>query len=193
MAEQILVNISSAPFTVNLPSGRPVTILPGFGVQGDFFLRYLSSGQFVTLGGMPAGMTVRGISQPLATEGTRKEDTAQPKYSNATKRTPPKVAPKTVAVALAEEGKTQTAENLSAAVPSVADSLQSTEGGLAGLNAEQWMDRIQKISDTTLAQQMKVSELRLLAVLLGVASADLLQTKTDLISAIRVKCNHESN
>lgn len=189
MADQIVVNISKAPVTVCMPSGKPVVILPGYAVQGDCFMKYVMSGQIVPLSNVPVGFAVRGVAQPLAKEGMRSDGKSSVSFGNAPKSAKSStVAPKGTAVSLAESGKEATEENIRASIEAAGGAkLPSSEGTYEGLTVEQWAERLRKVSDNTLGQQMKLHTLRDLARFLGVDSAELLQTKADLISAVRIK------
>lgn len=189
MAEQILVNISQAPITVSMPSGKPVAILPGFAIKGDHFARFAMSGTLVTLASIPAGFSIRGVSDPMANEGIRSDSGSSTTFGAAPKsKAKPSPVPKTTAMALAESGVAPTEQAVANDVANRSGvEIDVTSSSYMGLERSQWDARLHSISDTTLAQQMKLSDLTGLARFLGIESADLLRTKMDLIQAIRVK------
>lgn len=189
MTEQILVNISKARAVVSLPTGRPYIIEPGFAVQGDHFAKFVSSGVLVPLAHIPAGFTVRGISHPLGGEGVRQDSQAPSYAKNANKSAKPVAAPKQITAAenLANQGKTtseEVSETLLAGVPGHDPDGKPT---CQGLTNEQWKTRLQGISDATFLQQMKLGQLRELAVFFGIESASVIQTKPDFVRAIRLR------
>lgn len=187
MAELILVNVSKAPATVNLPTGRPIIILPGYAVAGDHFARYVQVGTLVPLPSVPVGFMVKGVSEPMRSEGVRTSQDPSHMTDHKSKATSSvqATAPKTTAVAMAENGQSTDMANIAAAT---GVTLGDGEMLLDGVSRAGWIARVRSISDTTLAQQMKVDQLRSLAKLLGVDSADMLNTKFDIITSIRVKC-----
>lgn len=190
MAEHIIVNVSKAPCQVSLPSGRPIIILPGFAVSGDHFTKFISSGQLLPLAAIPAGFSVKGVSFPLAMEGIRSDSSPSHVFGGATKSAKnPNATKKATAVAMAESGKGTSEADILANVQANTGAVLSSNAPKTyeGATVEQWVTRLHSISDTTLGQQMKLNKLRELASFLGVESAEILQTKADLIQAVRVK------
>lgn len=186
--EQIIVNVSRAPCAISLPSGRPILLNPGFAVQGNYFLRFLDPGKLEVLAKIPAGFTVRGVSQPLAGDQSRDNSAASNKVQGKIEnKSQPRVAAKTAASALAESGKDATLENLATGIPGAITASQNADEGYMGATAATWIARIQGISNATLAQQLKLNELKGLAKFLGVESE--LHTKAELVEAVRVKAN----
>lgn len=187
MVESILVNISNTPMTIFLPSGRPLIVNPGYAVQGDHFVRYVASGQFVLLPSIPVGFRIKGISQPCSVDQIRSTQGSPVGFSNAPKsKSMAKAKPaNTTTIAMANPGaSTQEIEN--AALGDAASSVSDAHT-FEGLSLDSWKARLHSISDTTFAQQMKLSQLKGLAKFLGIESADLMQTKADFIAAVRIK------
>ena len=187
MAEAILVNISKAPMTIFLPSGRPLIVNPGYAVQGDHFTRYIASGQFVSLPHVPAGFKILGVTQPCQTEQVRSVSGNPVGFGNSNKSKSMAKAKPHVATTVAMANPGASAQEIAeTALGSAATSVSNTSS-FEGLSVDAWKARLHSISDTTFAQQMKLSQLRGLAVFLGIDSADLIQTKADFITAIRVR------
>ncbi len=188
MAEQIVVNISKAPYAITLPSGRPLAVLPGYAVQGNHFVKFVTAGVFVPLAGIPAGFKILGVSSPLGADGVRSDSVSSTGFNNAPKsRAGNRTVPATAASALAAAGRPATNEAIAASMADVPGMADTATDRYDGLDVPQWKERIRGISDTTLAQQMKLGSLKDLARFLGIESADLLQTKADLIAAVRVR------
>lgn len=187
-SELILINISSSPTTVSLPTGRPIIVLPGFGVAGDYFVKYMQIGVLMPIASIPSSFKVKGIAEPLRTEGVRTtRDPSEAVNKNQPFRpatTGAAATPKSSLVAMAEAGLGTSDKDIAKA-----HNLDIKEGDLLdGLTREAWVSRIQAISEATLAQQMKLDQLRNLARFLGIYSADILATKADIISAVRIRC-----
>lgn len=185
-SELILVNISNSPATVNLPTGRPVIVLPGFGIAGDYFVKYMQVGVLMPIAAIPNAFKVKGIAEPLRSEGVRtsRDPSSMTSDVNQPFRNGKTVAVKSTLVSLAETGAGTTDKDVANA-----HNVQLPEGELLdGITREGWVSRVQSISDTTLAQQMKLDQLRNLARFLGIDSADILATKSDIIAAVRIRC-----
>lgn len=184
--EQVLVNISKAPVSVTLPSGRPILINPGFAVQGDYFLKFIDPGRIETLARIPAGFSVRGVSQPLLTDQTRDNNSSSSRTTGKLEnKSNAKAALKTAGAALAAEGKELTVQNLAKNIPGFTGTGEAGEETFQGVTAATWISRIKAVSSSTLAQQTKLGDLKALAKFLGVASE--FATKADLIEAVRLK------
>ena len=189
MSEQVFVNISHKPYIVSLPTGRPYAIQPHYAVQGDHFRKFISSGEFVPLAAIPAKFTVKGITSPLASEGVRGDSQAPNHNKSKLSRPAPAQAakPKTAAMAMAEAGKTspqEVADGILAGTPGYDSDASST---FEGLTFQGWKERLAGISDATFGQHMKLAQLRGLAKFLAIESADILQTKVEFITAIRMR------
>lgn len=189
VSELILVNISSSPTTVNLPTGRPIIVLPGFGIAGDYFSKYMQAGILMPVAAIPANFKIRGIAEPLRSEGVRTSRdpssaavAGNPRGASGSDFRGPAV-PSAIS-ALAKEGSGTSNQD----VASSFGINTPTSELLDGVTREGWVSRVQSISDTTLAQQMKLDQLRGLARFLGIDSADLLSTKAEIISAVRIRC-----
>ena len=189
MTEQVLVNISKAPLVISLPTGRPLIVDPGFAIQGDFFAKFASSGSFVPLHSIPVGFTVRGISAPLAGEGVR-NDAQAPRYANNASKSKQPVEtskPVTAVQDIADKNQTTPEEAAKALLQGVPGHDPNAPDTCQGLSMVQWKERLRGISDATFLQQMKLGQLRELAVFFGIESAGVLQTKPDFVRAIRLK------
>lgn len=188
MAEHIFVNISKSPYVVCLPSGRMLNILPGHAVQGNYFARFSNADKFVSLPAIPAGFMIKGVSQPLQDESTRGDGNSSVSYGKQSpKREGRKAEPAATVLSVAKGSAGEAEKNVEDVVRLSEGTTIPTTDTFEGLNKDQWIHRIRSISDTTLAQQMKLAQLKGLAVFLNIGSADQLQNKGELTQALRVK------
>jgi len=183
----ILVNTSTTPVSIFMPSGKPLTIPPGIGVRGDWLNKYVGVvPQFQLLQQVPADFNIRGITDPMKDEFVRdNRDPSHFRRPESREKSVTATSPvKTKASQAAEEGHSQDTESMvKREVPNAPDEKDNFQGAAVDV----WRSRIRQYSDSTLGQQLKLTELREVAKLLGVDAADVLSTKKDLITALRVK------
>lgn len=185
----VLVNCGKSPISIFTPHGKPITIPPGIGVKGDqaWLSKHIGVNDLTLLQQVPALFKVRGITEPMKEELVRDTREASHFRRPEVKRRAAPVGPasiKTKASQAIEEGKSSDTGNLAqAADPSTNDGEATYQGSTAAI----WRKSILSISDSTLSQQLKLADLRGVASLLGIESADVLATKRDLITALRVK------
>ena len=183
----ILVNTSETPVSIFMPSGKPLTVPPGIGVRGDWLDKYIGVvSQLQLLQQVPANFNIRGITDPMSNEFVR--DNRDPSHFRRPEARPSPVtsttAVETKASEAAAKGESQnTKDMVEREVPTAAPEQDQFQGATADV----WRGRVRQYSDSTLGQQLKLPELREVARLLGVDAADVLSTKKDLITALRVK------
>lgn len=183
----ILVNTSETPVSIFLPSGKPLTVPVGIGVRGDWLEKYIGMvPQLQLIQQVPANFNIRGITDPMKEEFVR--DNRDPSHFRRPEgRSTPVTATspvQTKASEAAAKGESQDAKDMvSREVPGAAPEQDQFQGA----SADVWRGRVRQYSDSTLGQQLKLPELREVARLLGVDAADVLSTKKDLITALRVK------
>lgn len=183
----ILVNTSTTPISIFMPSGKPITIPPNIGVRGDWLDKYIGTvPQLQLIQQVPSDFNIRGITDPMKDEFVR--DNRDPSHFRRPENQPTRVTPaspvKTKASQAAEEGKGTDSKSI---VEREVPNAPIEEANFQGASADVWRGRIRQYSDSTLGQQLKLTELREVAHLLGVDAADVLSTKKDLITALRVK------
>jgi hypothetical protein len=185
----VLVNCGKSPISIFTPHAKPITILPGIGVRGDvdWLAKHIGVNDLTLIQQLPAGFNIRGIVDPMKEELVR--DTRDPSHFRRPEARRPQpqavTAPvRTKASEATEAGKSsQTGDLAKDADSSISDSPNMFRGRTADI----WRHQIRTISDSTLSQQLKLIDLRELATLLDIDSADVLATKKDLITALRVK------
>jgi hypothetical protein len=185
----VLVNCGKSPISIFTPHGKPITIPPGIGISGDqaWLGKHIGVNDLTLIQQVPADFKIRGITEPMKEELVR--DTRQashfrnpePKRVVASSRVP---TVRTKASEALEAGESSSTSDLSKAVGSDAGSGEATYDGRT---ASIWRNHIISVSDSTLSQQLKLQDLREVAALLGIDSADVLATKRDLITSLRVK------
>lgn len=183
----ILVNTSKTPISIFLPSGKPLTVPPGIGVRGDWCAKYIGQvAELQLIQQVPANFNIRGITDPMKDEFVR--DNRDPSHFRRPEgRSTPVTATSpldTKASAAASKGESQDTKDM---VKREVPAAPAEQANFQGATADVWRSRIRQYSDSTLGQQLKLPELREVARLLDIDAADVLSTKKDLITALRVK------
>ena len=185
----VLVNCGKAPVSIFTPHNKPVTVPPGVGVKGDdaWLGRLIGTSGLTLLQQVPADFEVRGITEPMKEELIR--DNRDPSHFRRPEAsaTPLNTGPTAVATKSSEaasKNQGTDTKSLSEGLPGGEDDGTPT---VLGRSADMWRNTIRGWSDSTLNQQTKLQDLKLIAKLLDVDSADILSNKRDLIQAIRNK------
>jgi len=183
----ILVNTGTTNVVISTPSGRFVTVGPAQAITGDWLHKYIGTTPLQVYQQIPSSFVVKGILDPMKEEFIRdNRDASHFQQPEANKRgvAPSPVATQTKAAAAKADGKELDIKRDMGGNPAHPDSSEPVHDGLT---KGQWVDRIRSVSDSTLAQNLKVDDIRGVAKLLEIDSYDLLNTKKDLIAAVRVK------